>query len=127
MLDVEMVELQNETATHLEALVLRAAVRALATQEPLVPPAAGLHIGYRDHRLRSHIGRKICVSASRLYQDRAQFAERRAAPRGPAKPTPHAFRRTTARKSPERGRPRVRVTLAGIRVKSSTAAVQLAD
>jgi hypothetical protein len=45
MLNIPAMELQDQPTSIHQALVFIAAVSALAAEEPLVPPAARLHIG----------------------------------------------------------------------------------
>src|SRR5688500_11903541 len=53
MLDLEAVQLQDQRSVRDHALVLEAAVAAFRAQAVTVPPAAGLHVGYGDQRLRT--------------------------------------------------------------------------
>jgi hypothetical protein len=54
VLHVEAVQLQNEPTGPDQSLVLRAAVRAAATQEPLVPSTTGCDVADGDEGLRTH-------------------------------------------------------------------------
>jgi hypothetical protein len=52
--DFEAVQLKDQLAIRNQLLVLGASMAAPATQQALVPPAAGFDIGYCDERLRAH-------------------------------------------------------------------------
>jgi hypothetical protein len=54
MFDVETVQLQDEAAILHELLILPAAVCTAATQQALIPPAAGFDIRDTDERLGTH-------------------------------------------------------------------------
>jgi hypothetical protein len=54
MFDVETVQLQNKPATLRQLLILFAAVNSAATQQALIPLAAGFDIRDADERLRVH-------------------------------------------------------------------------
>jgi hypothetical protein len=54
MVDLEAVELKDELAVPDQTLVLPSAVRAVTTQEPLVPSAARLDVGHRNEGLWTH-------------------------------------------------------------------------
>ena len=56
MFNLEMVELENQGAVRNEPFVVRAAVRALTTEQALIPPAAGFDVGDGDERLWTHDG-----------------------------------------------------------------------
>lgn len=55
MVHVETVQLKDKLAVRDEPLVLRSAMIAPATQQPLIPPAARFHIGHCNKRLRTHL------------------------------------------------------------------------
>lgn len=52
--DLKTVQLEDEDAAGDEPVVFRPAVRALTTEEMLVPATAGLHIGNRYEGLGTH-------------------------------------------------------------------------
>lgn len=54
MFDFPMVELENELPARDQPLVLRTAVRALASEQPLIPTAARFDIMDGDQRLWTH-------------------------------------------------------------------------
>ena len=54
MFDFKAVELQDELAILHELLVLPAAVRPLAAEQALIPPAAGFDIRDTEERLGAH-------------------------------------------------------------------------
>lgn len=49
------VELENQITLGDEALVFGATMRALATEQTLIPPAAGFDVAHRDEGLGSHL------------------------------------------------------------------------
>jgi len=51
MLHFPPVQLQNQLAVRYQPLILNAAMRALTTQEPLIPAAAGLHVAHANQGL----------------------------------------------------------------------------
>jgi hypothetical protein len=59
MLDFKAVQLQDERAIFHELLILLAAMGAAATQQALVPAAAGFDIGDADERLGAHVCKTI--------------------------------------------------------------------
>ena len=59
VLDFKAVQLQDERAIFHELLVLLAAVGTAATQQALVPAAAGFDIGDADERLGAHACKTI--------------------------------------------------------------------
>jgi len=48
MLDFKAVQLQDEATIFHQLLILLAAMNPAATQQPLIPPAAGFNIRYTD-------------------------------------------------------------------------------
>ena len=54
MFHIPAMELHDEFAVGNELLVMRAAMAALAVQEPLVPTAAGFDVTNTNERLRAH-------------------------------------------------------------------------
>jgi hypothetical protein len=54
VLDVPLVQLEDQCATRNQSLIFRRAVRALATEEALVPSAASFDITHANEGLWSH-------------------------------------------------------------------------
>jgi tRNA-Thr(GGU) m(6)t(6)A37 methyltransferase TsaA len=61
MLNIPGVQLENELAVDGQPLVLRAAVRALAPEQALIPAAARLDILDGDQGLRAHVGHQFFI------------------------------------------------------------------
>ena len=61
MLDVPGVQLKDELAVDGQPLVLRAAVRALAAEQALIPAAARLDVLDGDQGLRAHVGPQFSI------------------------------------------------------------------
>lgn len=56
---IEIVQLKNKLAVPHQLLVFFSPVIALTAQQTLIPSTACFHIGYRDHRLRTHASQHI--------------------------------------------------------------------
>ena len=54
VLDLKAVQLEDQHTCRDQSLIFRPAVRALTTEETLVPPAARFDIGHRDQGLGTH-------------------------------------------------------------------------
>ncbi len=55
VLDIPSVQLKDKLATDDKTLVLRPAVRTLAAEQALIPPAACLNVIHADERLWMHV------------------------------------------------------------------------
>ena len=69
----EAVQLKDQLAVRDQLLIYRAAMIAPAAQQPLIPSAAGFHIGHGNERLRPHLVTvthypAVAAAITRLYR-----------------------------------------------------------